>query len=52
MRQAGLPYVTDLEFLRTFSARTERPPFFRLHLLERSCRSELTGRARGAGRSY
>ena len=31
-------------------ARTERPPFFRLNLLEHSCRSELTGRARGASR--
>ncbi len=34
-----------------FPARTERPPFFRLNLLERSYRSEFTGRARGAGRS-
>ena len=32
-----------------FPARTERPPFFRLNLLERSYRSEFTGRARGAG---
>ena len=37
------PILTVLEFLRTFAARTERPPFFWLNPLQLSCCSEFTG---------
>ena len=37
------PILTVLEFLHTFPARTERPPFFWLNPLQRSCCPEFTG---------
>ncbi|MFN9983778.1 MAG: hypothetical protein ACK53Y_27885, partial [bacterium] len=44
LRQAGLPYIDHPRILPRSSARTERPPFFRLNLLKRPWRSEFTGR--------
>ena len=43
LRQAGLPYIDRPRIPPHSSARTERPPFFWLNLLQRSCCSELTG---------
>ena len=45
LRQAGLPYIDRPRILPHSPARTERPLFFRLNLLERPCRSEFTGRS-------